>query len=63
MTKVYQGAPVYQAEVVVEDVLVGLREVVRAEVVVVDVLLAVLDRLKVTLLLLQTIRGVEALWV
>ena len=37
----------------VEDVLVGLREVVRAEVVVVDVLLAVLDRLKVTLLLLD----------
>ena len=48
----------------VEDVVVVVvdpREVVRAEVVVVDVLLAVLDRLKVTLLLLQTIRGVEAL--
>ena len=42
----------------VEDVLVGLREVVRAEVVV-DVLLAVLARLKVTRLL--PIRGSRSL--
>ena len=74
MTKVYQGAPVYQAVVVVdapqdvvEDalldvvVLVGLlRDVVRAEVVAVDALCGVvLVRLKVTRLALQIVLSAE----
>ena len=60
MTKVYQGAPVYQAVVVV-DAPQDVVEDALLDVVVLVGLQEVVGRLKVTRLLLQTIRGSRSL--
>ena len=61
MTKVYQGAPVYQAVVVVDAPQDVVEDALLDVVVLVGLQEVVVGRLKVTRLLLQTIRGSRSL--